>query len=42
VALSVYGHGLTAGPAATRYVDWYRAHHEEERRLMPESVPVAE
>jgi sodium/hydrogen antiporter len=25
VALSVYAHGLTAGPAATRYADWYDA-----------------
>jgi NhaP-type Na+/H+ or K+/H+ antiporter len=24
-ALSVYAHGLTAGPAATRYADWYDA-----------------
>ena len=41
VALSVYAHGLTAGPAATRYADWYDAHHEHQR-VMPESVPVAE
>ena len=41
VALSVYAHGLTAGPGATRYADWYEAHHEH-HRVMPESVPVAE
>jgi NhaP-type Na+/H+ or K+/H+ antiporter len=28
VALSVYAHGLTAGPGAKRYADWYEAHHE--------------
>jgi sodium/hydrogen antiporter len=41
VALSVYAHGLTAGPGATGYADWYDAHHEH-HRVMPESVPVAE
>jgi hypothetical protein len=41
VALSVYAHGLPAGPAATRYADWYHAHHEH-HPVMPESVPVAE
>jgi hypothetical protein len=41
VALSVHAHGLTAGPAATRYADWYHAHHEH-HPVMPESVPVAE
>jgi sodium/hydrogen antiporter len=41
VALSVYAHGLTAGPGATRYADWYHAHHDR-HRAMPESVPVAE
>jgi hypothetical protein len=41
VALSVYAHGLTAGPAANRYADWYHARHEH-HRVMPESVPVAE
>jgi NhaP-type Na+/H+ or K+/H+ antiporter len=41
VALSVYAHGLTAGPGATRYADWYHAHHEH-HRVMPESVLVAE
>jgi sodium/hydrogen antiporter len=41
VALSVYAHGLTAGPGATRYADWYHAHHEH-HRVMPESALVAE
>jgi sodium/hydrogen antiporter len=41
VALSVYAHGLTAWPGATRYADWYEAHHEH-HGVMPESVPVAE
>jgi NhaP-type Na+/H+ or K+/H+ antiporter len=31
VALSVYAHGLTAGPAANRYADWYHARHEHHR-----------
>jgi len=37
----VFAHGLTAGPAANRYADWYEAHHEH-HRIMPESVSVAE
>jgi hypothetical protein len=37
----VYAHGLTAGPAANRYADWYEAHHEH-HGVMPESVPVVE
>jgi sodium/hydrogen antiporter len=41
VALSVYAHGLTAGPGANRYADWYAAHHEH-HPVMPESVPVAQ
>jgi NhaP-type Na+/H+ or K+/H+ antiporter len=41
VALSVYAHGLTAGPGATRYADWYHAHHDH-HRAMPESTSVAE
>jgi sodium/hydrogen antiporter len=41
VALSVYAHGLTAGPGATRYADWYHAHHQH-HRVMPESASVAE
>jgi sodium/hydrogen antiporter len=41
VALSVYAHGLTAGPAATRYADWYAARHED-HGVMPESTPVAQ
>jgi hypothetical protein len=28
VALSVSAHGLTAGPAASRYAGWYAARHE--------------
>ena len=41
VALSVYAHGLTAWPGATRYADWYHARHQR-HGVMPESVPVAE
>ena len=41
VALSVYAHGLTAGPGATRYADWYHAHHQH-HQVMPESASVAE
>ena len=41
VALSVFAHGLTAGPAANRYADWYEAHRRH-HRIMPESVSVAE
>jgi sodium/hydrogen antiporter len=41
VALSVYAHGLSAGPGATGYANWYHAHHEH-HRVMPESAPVAE
>jgi NhaP-type Na+/H+ or K+/H+ antiporter len=41
VALSVYAHGLTAGPAANRYADWYEARHEH-HGIMPESAAVAE
>jgi hypothetical protein len=41
VALSVYAHGLTAGPAATRYADWYDAAREQ-HRVMPESALLAE
>ena len=41
VALSVYAHGLTARPGATRYADWYHARHED-HGVMPESVPVSE
>jgi sodium/hydrogen antiporter len=41
VALSVYAHGLTAGPGATRYANWYHAHHEH-HRVMPESTSVVE
>jgi sodium/hydrogen antiporter len=41
VALSVYAHGLTAGPGASRYANWYHAHHQH-HRVMPESASVAE
>jgi len=41
VALSVYAHGLTAGPGANRYADWYAA-HAEDHPAMPESAPVPE
>jgi sodium/hydrogen antiporter len=41
VALSVYAHGLTSGPGANHYADWYDAHHEH-HQVMPESVPVTE
>jgi NhaP-type Na+/H+ or K+/H+ antiporter len=41
VALSVYAHGLSAGPGATGYANWYHARHEH-HRVMPESAPVAE
>jgi NhaP-type Na+/H+ or K+/H+ antiporter len=37
VVLSVYAHGLSAGPLTARYARWYHAH--EERPLM-ESEPV--
>jgi NhaP-type Na+/H+ or K+/H+ antiporter len=41
VALSVYAHGLTAGPGADRYADWYAA-HAKDHPVMPESAPVSE
>jgi NhaP-type Na+/H+ or K+/H+ antiporter len=41
VALSVYAHGLTAGPGANRYADWYHARHRQ-HGVMPESAPVTE
>ena len=40
VALSVYAHGLTAWPGATRYADWYDA--TTDRASLPESAPVPE
>ncbi len=40
VALSVYAHGLTAWPGATRYADWYDA--TADRASLPESAPVPE
>jgi NhaP-type Na+/H+ or K+/H+ antiporter len=41
VTLSVYAHGLTAAPGATRYADWYEAHHQH-HQVMPESTTVPE
>jgi len=41
VALSVYAHGLTAWPGASRYADWYAA-HAQDHPAMPESAPVPE
>jgi len=41
VVLSVYAHGLTALPGATRYADWYAA-HAGDHPVMPESAPVTE
>jgi len=41
VTLSVYAHGLTAGPGATSYADWYEAHRPH-HHVMPESTAVAE
>jgi NhaP-type Na+/H+ or K+/H+ antiporter len=39
IGLSVLLHGLTAAPLATRYADWYHAHHRD--RLPPlESGPA--
>jgi hypothetical protein len=40
VALSVFAHGLTAWPGASRYADWYEA-HTHHHASMPESVPVS-
>jgi NhaP-type Na+/H+ or K+/H+ antiporter len=41
VAVSVYAHGLTASPGASRYADWYAA-HSAEHKTMPESIPTPE
>jgi NhaP-type Na+/H+ or K+/H+ antiporter len=41
VALSVYVHGLTAGPLTERYVRWWTAHPRDALPAM-ESVPAAE
>jgi NhaP-type Na+/H+ or K+/H+ antiporter len=41
VALSVYGHGLTARPLTQRYTRWWQAHPREALPAM-ESVPAAE
>jgi hypothetical protein len=37
VALSVFAHGLTAWPRASRYADWYEA-HSHHHASMPESA----
>jgi sodium/hydrogen antiporter len=41
VGISVYAHGISAGPLTKRYVEWY-ASHRPERRPRMESVPAAE
>ena len=41
VALSVFAHGLTAGPVTRRYVRWYQAHPTDRAPSM-ETVPAAE
>ncbi len=41
VGLSVFAHGLSAAPLATRYVEWYESHPPNKRPGM-ESVPAAE
>ena len=41
VAVSVYAHGLTASPGASRYADWY-ARHSADHKTMPESIPAPE
>jgi sodium/hydrogen antiporter len=41
VVLSVYAHGMTAGPGAGRYADWYQA-HVRKHAASPESAPMTE
>jgi len=41
VGISVYAHGISAGPLTRRYVEWYASHRPEQRPSM-ESVPAAE
>jgi NhaP-type Na+/H+ or K+/H+ antiporter len=41
VGLSVFAHGITAAPLASRYAAWYEAHPDGARPAM-ESVPAAE
>lgn len=41
IALSVYAHGLTAGPLTDRYTRWWSAHPRDELPAM-ESTPAAE
>jgi NhaP-type Na+/H+ or K+/H+ antiporter len=40
VGVSVFAHGATAAPLATRYAQWYASRHPERPPLM-ESVPAA-
>jgi NhaP-type Na+/H+ or K+/H+ antiporter len=40
VGLSVIAHGLSAGPGATRYADWFAGHPDQAQPAM-ESVPAA-
>jgi NhaP-type Na+/H+ or K+/H+ antiporter len=39
IGLSVFAHGITAAPLATRYARWYEAHPVDHRPAM-ESVPA--
>ena len=41
IAISVYAHGLTAGPLTERYVRWWSSHSRDAKPQM-ESVPAAE
>ena len=41
VAISVYAHGLSAGPLTKRYARWYESHPRDRRPAM-ESVHAAE
>jgi hypothetical protein len=39
IAVSVYAHGLTAGPLTERYVRWWGSHPHDAKPAM-ESVPA--
>ena len=41
IAISVYAHGLTAGPLTERYVRWWASHPRDAKPAM-ESVPASE
>jgi sodium/hydrogen antiporter len=41
IGLSVFAHGITASPLATRYARWYESHPRDRRPAM-ESVPAPE